>query len=526
MTTARADSVRLPDGAAPTAPSAPRERWATVLRASLGAVAAVAIGAYVVVALVRLRSPAELEWIEGGMVDQVRRALDGQPLYGPPTLQSVPFLYTPLFTLVGAGVSWAIGVGPEPLRAISIVSSLVAFWATARLVVVETRDRWAGLVAAGVLAASYVVCGAWFDVARVDSLMLALVVLGALRIRTATTDAAAVAGGALLVLAVLAKQDALLPAVAVQLWLVVVDRRRGAIAAGTTAVGLVATGLALQLSTAGWAWFYLVDVPRSHELVSGSVLGFFTGDLRPYLWTAAAGAVVMASVRYGWGRDREDRDLPGRRGGRPEPSTTVRWGFVAAYGASMVLCGWLGRIHSGGWDNVLMPAIAAIALLAGLVAASTRRLAPGLAAVCVALLLVQFWAIRWAPWDQVPSASDERAAVATVAALRELPGPVYLPAHPWWLVAAGREPGAQSAALADVLRGPSDERRRLTRELDRAFEEQRFASVVVDSQRWMSYLPPSFEEHYRYDRDLLPDGRVARSTTGFRTGPAEVWVPR
>ena len=103
---------------------------------------------------------------------------------------------------------------------------------------------------------------------------------------------------------------------------------------------------------------------------------------------------------------------------------------------------------------------------------------------------------------------------------------MYLPAHPWLLTLSGSEPTAQSAALADVLRGPRPEGRRLSAELDRAVREQRFAAVVVDSQRWMSYLPDSFEEHYRYERDLLPGGRVSESLTGFRTGPAEVWVPR
>jgi hypothetical protein len=149
-----------------------------------------------------------------------------------------------------------------------------------------------------------------------------------------------------------------------------------------------------------------------------------------------------------------------------------------------------------------------------------------MAVACLALLVTQFWALRWNPRDHLPTDRDERTAVAAGAERARLPEPVYLPAHPWLLTAAGSEPTAQSAALADVLRGPRPEGRRLSDELDRAFRERRFGSVVVDSQRWMSYLPDSFEEHYRYDRDLLPDGRVAESLTGFRTAPSEVWVPR
>lgn len=513
------DAVPQPDVAsgAPVAWDHP----VTALRRVLAVAAGVAIAAYVVVALIRLRSPVELEWIEGGMVDQVRRVLDGEQLYHEPHLESVPYLYTPLFTWLGAAVSWFVGVGPEPLRAISLVSSLVAFWATARLVVAETADRWAGLVGAGILAASFVVCGAWFDVARVDSLMLALTLVGALRIRTASTDRDAVVGGLLLVLAVLAKQDAALPAVAVLVWLAVRDRRRGAVA-GATFVGLlVAVSVALQVSSDGWFWFYVVEVPRSHELVPASMLGFFTDDLRPYTWLLAAGLIGMvAAHRRGGGAAAAGTGAAGTGDG-------VDLRYVAAFVASMVLCGWAGRIHSGGWDNVLMPAVAAMAVLGGLAAATARRVpSRSVAVACLALLLAQFWALRWSPQDHVPADRDERTAVAEVAALADLPQPVYLPAHPWLLALSGSEPTAQSAALADVLRGPRPEGRRLSAELDRAFREQRFAAVVVDSQRWMSYLPDSFEEHYRFERDLLPGGRVSESLTGFRTGPAEVWVPR
>ncbi len=514
----RADAAPQPD-VAPAAPVA-SERPVTALRRVLAVVAGVAIAAYVVVALIRLRSPVELEWIEGGMVDQVRRVLDGEQLYHEPHLDSVPYLYTPLFTWLGAAVSWFVGVGPEPLRAVSLVSSLVAFWATARLVVAETADRWAGFVGAGILAASFVVCGAWFDVARVDSLMLALTLAGALRIRTASTDRDAVWGGLLLVLAVLAKQDAALPAVAVLVWLASRDRRRGTLA-GATFVGLlVAAFVALQVSSDGWFWFYVVEVPRSHELVPASMLGFFTDDLRPYTWLLVAGALGMvAARRHGAG---------GSAGaGAAGTGDGVDLRYVAAFVASMVLCGWAGRIHSGGWDNVLMPAVAAMAVLGGLAAATARHVpSRPVAVACLALLLAQFWVLRWNPQDHVPADRDERTALAEVEALRSLPQAVYLPAHPWLLTLSGSQPTAQSAALADVLRGPRPEGRRLSAELDRAVREHRFAAVVVDSQRWMSYLPDSFEDHYRYERDLLPGGRVSESLTGFRTGPAEVWVPR
>ncbi len=61
--------------------------------------------AYVTVAILRLRYPFELEWMEGGMVDRVHRIMTGRPLYIGPSLRFVPFVYPPFYFYLGALVS-------------------------------------------------------------------------------------------------------------------------------------------------------------------------------------------------------------------------------------------------------------------------------------------------------------------------------------------------------------------------------------------------------------------------------------
>ena len=481
-----------------------------VLRWVVGAASFVALAAYVVVALLRLRSGTELEWMEGGMVEEVRRVLAGGSLYSRPTLAATPYLYTPLFTYVSAAVAWVVGPGLEPLRAVSIVSSIVAFWAAGRLVVVETRDRWAGLATAGILAASYVLCGSWFDIGRVDSLMLALLLVGLVLARTASTTRAAVLAGVVMVLAVMAKQDALLPALACLPWLVRRGRRIG-VAYGVALVGGVAAAVALlQVTSDGWFLYYAVDVPAAHHLVPSAFLGFFTQDLQPFGWLAAMSVLALVAAH--------------RRTG----TTGVRWWFFAPVLASLVATGWLGRVHSGGWDNVLIPAVAGLAVLGGIALAVARhRGTPLVAGLCMVLVLVQFVGLRWAPWDQVPSERAEERTVAAVEAIADLRGPVYLPGHPWLLTVAGHRTNAQSAALADVLRGPvGPARDGLRQELETAIREQQFGSVVVDSARGLSYLPKDFPTYYTFDRALLAGGGRIVPVTGMPTGPFEVWVRR
>src|SRR5881397_1430030 len=81
-----------------------------VLRSMPLAVAVLFILVYVVVAALRMGYPYELEWMEGGAVDHVRRLLDGKPIYVAPSLDFIPYIYPPFYFLLSAGASWILGV--------------------------------------------------------------------------------------------------------------------------------------------------------------------------------------------------------------------------------------------------------------------------------------------------------------------------------------------------------------------------------------------------------------------------------
>ena len=74
--------------------------------AQLGRVLVPSLGAmylalYGVIVLLRIAYPYELDWLEGGTLDHVRRLRDGLPLYGPPDLTFTPFLYSPPTSMQG-----------------------------------------------------------------------------------------------------------------------------------------------------------------------------------------------------------------------------------------------------------------------------------------------------------------------------------------------------------------------------------------------------------------------------------------
>jgi hypothetical protein len=135
---------------------------------------------------------------------------------------------------LSAAVASVLGQSYLPLRLVSLVSSLACFATGARLVQRETGSAAAGIAGAGVLAATYFAAGTWFDVARVDSLFLALSVAALYAARWMRRTRGAVAAGLLLGAAFLAKQAALAEGVAVLAALATGPRRRLAVPAALT----------------------------------------------------------------------------------------------------------------------------------------------------------------------------------------------------------------------------------------------------------------------------------------------------
>lgn len=140
--------------------------------------------------------------------------------------------------------------------------------------------------------------------------------------------------------------------------------------------------------------------------------------------------------------------------------------------------------------------------------------------------MLQFGHLVYDPGAQIPSRTDVALGDQTLAALRQLPQPIYLPGHPWYLDEIGQPANTQSAAIGDVLRGGGAEGRQLAEELWRTVAEQQYGSIVVESAVGYSYLPDNLCRYYEPAWSLLASGEVSYPITGTITGAAEVWLPR
>jgi hypothetical protein len=384
-------------------------------------VALLALALVAIVVWQRTFQPFAIEVLEEGVASMAVRVVEAgiAGLYTAPTADFVPLLYGPLHPVLGAALFETFYAELWVLRAASLVAFVLLVGAV-HAIARASSERLTGLVACGVLAATYPWSGYWFELARVDTVFLMLTFLAVLAGVRGHGWSAGIAAG----LAILTKQSAVPIVVALGVGCLLVDRRRGGkVLAGALAVG-IAPLVALHVVSDGWSTFYLWTMPGQHPLDPALLGEIVTGQ-----WPLLP-AVVLAAIgaRAQWRRGR------------------AAWPLLFALGGAIAMAV-AARIRVGGSDNVLMPAHVAIALLAanGYEVVAARR--PWLAFV---LVLAPFVALA----ASVPRAfpADDARGYALKSLLASIDEPVFAPTRPFLSWQLGNGLQADGTAAWDVLR--------------------------------------------------------------------------
>jgi hypothetical protein len=493
------------------------QRFTRLVRVLVCVAAAAPIAAYLWVALHRIGYSYELDWMEGGSVELVGRVVAGHSLYAAPSLGFVGWTYPPLYYWIAAGVAKLTGVGFLPLRLVSLLASLVSMATLGWIVVRETGNRTAGLVAAGLFAATFRVSGAWFDTGRVDSLFLAITLLAVAWCRRARGVRGGIGVGAIVFLAFFTKQTALVALLPIVAYLVLTRRRVGVAALLTLVALMLASTAVLDGLTGGWYRYYVFSELSGQPWAHQVWVGFWADDILrrqwPLLLLLVAGEVTLARAT-----------LAGRSTARP----TLRspWPYYACAATGMIAAAWVSRLHTGGYANVLMPAFAAIAMLAGLTWGRVlkRRRRPMTLLLLLSALLLQLSLLAYPLGAQIPTAADRAAGTRLIARLRTLPGPVVVIRHPWYSTQAGKGVFAQEEAIGDVLRsGASRGARAMRASLHDALNTYHVQAVVLDGPWDAQLFGPELTRDFR-----LRPGPITPSPlyplTDVRTAPTQVYV--
>ena len=512
-----------------------------ILRAASIAVATFLIVSFIVVSLKRAVYPYELEWMEGGSVDHVRWLLSGHRLYAHPTLAFIPYAYTPLYYYLGAALCWIVGVGFWPLRALSIVSTLLTAGIIFRLLRHETKNNLAAFWGAAFYLGTYSLAGYWFDLGRVDALEILFIALAVDSTRRGGAGPSALAAGVWLSLGVLTKQTAVVGILPIGLYLFIGSRKRlGYFLLGIAVVGCGGL-LFLDHVHDGWLRYYTFTLLSGHDTEPSAYWGFWRADVNRLMPLA----VMMVISGWLWRRNR------GTHG-------ASLW-FYETLTLALLVASYASRLHAGAANNVLMPALLGGALGLGLAThvfgaawdsvdcrAAREPLPLARRVVFYALVLLQFSLLAYAPWNHVPSASDKAGGDAFVKLLRGLNGDAYVIDHGYYAALAGKQTFAQGMALADVIRGDRGPvSRELVNELALAIRTQRFGAVVVGTvvpdtidpfnSLWkdglqLASIPDTIAEDlqtwYSPAGRLFGDTVAFTPVVGWRRRPAVVLLPK
>jgi hypothetical protein len=491
--------ARPPEASQPTPAGRPRrQRAARAVRLAAALAGLAAIGAYLFVALSRLGYPFAVDALEGNSLVEVHRILAGQSLYPAPTAGYVPDGYTPLYFYVSAAAARVLGVSYLPLRLVSVLSSLACFALLARLVQRQTGSIAAGTGAAGVFAATYFATSTWFDIARVDSLFLALSVGGLYAAWRMRGTGGAIAAGVVLAAAALTKQTGLAEGAVVIVVLLAGSRRRLACVAALTEIAVFGVStLVLRLTSGGWYTYYVFKQMSEHSLTASN-FGWFATSLLTVVGLAAAAALIGA------------RRVP------PE---------LLAGCAALAAEGCVALVHSGGAINDVLPAFLAVALLAGLALGSSSggwvSLASGVLVLAQSVILLA----GCHPSQAIPTSADRAAGERLVAGMRAFGGDVAVPGDPALSLQAGMAPAAHPGAVFDVLRATDRTAvKSFRRSAEEAITTREFSAFVTDSPGAPLFNPPSVRQDYRECVQAVPTLLipVARG----RAKPAIVWIAR
>ena len=469
-------------------------RGETILRTVLASAAIIYLLLYLAVAVLRINYPYELEWQEGGQVDQVLRILQSEKLYVEPSRDFVPFAYNPLYYYVAAAVSLMTGPGFFALRLVSFSSSLASLGILFLFARRETGSSFLALLAVGLFAATYPLSDAWWDIGRVDSLFLFFLLSALYVLRFHFTTRGVIGAGVLFFLSFLTKQTAMIPAVAMALYCWTKDRRLGLF---FSAASIGASGLAYLLLDAlhnGWYSYYVLLLGRV-PLEKTWFLQFWTQDLLIHL------PVVLLLCVY----TLLQRQVASRR-------------FHLFAATAILIVSWSGRVHSGGWMNALMPLHAELALLfcLGLQAAGKRH-------AIVALTMIQFAILAYRPAEHLPTREDRLAGDAFIERLRNTTGDVLIPYHGFYSTLAGKKIHANIATIHIIVgTGDAELSGKLFRQIRESIQEQAYGAIVLDRE----WFRKDLDSYYQDDGPVFREPDVFQPVSGSPSRPQRIYIPR
>lgn len=481
-------------------------RMANGLLYALGGFTIAFILGFIVVAIMRISYPYELEWMEGLSLSHVRRVLMGLPLYAEPSMDFISYVYTPLYFFTSAFFTKLFGLGFTALRVVSFLSTLGIFLLVFMFVRRETGKRLPGIIAVGLLAATYPLTSYWFDLARVDMLFSLLLFSAFYLLRFHRTTLSSIMTVLLLALAFLTKQSTLYLSLPILFYSVIQDWKRGGLILFSFAVLVLGATLISNQMSGGWFSYYVFRLPglASGFIREQSFADYFVIDLLMPLGLVLVFAVLFIVERF------KSHDL--QKG--------LFYGLLLL---GMVLGVLPSRVNVGGFPNNNIPVYIALAIILGLAIHRMNENKNWIRITGGSLLILQFGWLVYDPTLNIPTGEDILKTTNYVAMVHNYPGDVFIPDQSYLALVMKKKEFAHFCMMEMVMRfddGPV--RDKLVNEISTAIAQKRFSLIVED--RWWAEC--NLLVYYQEKPELISPQNSFRVFSGLYLNPTYAFVPK
>jgi hypothetical protein len=429
---------------------------------------ALAVGIFLAVAIPKILYPYEMHWMEGTMLEQVNRILNGKPLYAKPSIYYVPWLYEPLYYYVTELFALVSGLSYPLARIPSVLSTIGVITIIYFVVRKETGRAFYGIAGIGLYLASFGKVEYSFIAARIDPLFNLLLVSSIVIVYYSKRSRSILTGAALLALCYFTKQTALVFAPAFILYFIWIGQWKSALVffAGL-AICIFGGILLLDSAYHGYFSYYTLLVPKA----KGTTLrwSYAFNGLFSYViircWLISFIALAMLFLKKSF--HSESTNLTNR--------DILYFGFFLA--ASLV-SGFLGILNFGGGHNVFLP-IAALAAIF-LPIASQKLQHTKFALLFIPIQIMFLLSMPWRDPRNIAREIDKKNQEVFFAKVSSLPGEVWIRYHGFNRRYTGKADYADIAAIKDILLIKDSDSYNLQAELDSALLQKKWSYIISD----------------------------------------------
>lgn len=469
----------------------------------------------------RLFYPFELEWMEGAILEHGVRIVEGKQLYVRPSIEFVNWLYQPLYYYASAAAMEIFGIGFFAGRFVSYCTTLMSVGLIFLVVRKISRERFlAPFLSVSLFLASYGTTGYSFDIARIDALLVFLLLASASCLIFSKSYLSVIGSAVLISLAFFTKQQAILYLLPCALWLFLADKKRFAVFAMCTVL-LIGIGIFLLVAQNGqWYEYYVFAVPSGKVAHGGfgwlGIFKVFPGYIFS-IWTAGSFVILTYLL------------LQKKNGFK---KFFLSWeGFLTLLFLTSVV---QIALHSGdraSYKNVMLPFVCFSAILFPIALKKVRENLSEVASQAFLFTLpIQFIALFYNPRDPLVIITDQHIAAGKkfYSELHDLPGDIYLPMHGLLPQLAGKHSFANELAIGDVFTADDTIGRTLKREYYHALNTHRFSYIITDDNlfRTMFHADDSISG-YTFSKRINNSQMPFISRIGDNsTTPCKLFIPK